>query len=230
MPEVTPLWVWAFAIIGPVGITLLLLLTIVATRSQGKPLKRIELDECTIELWARERKLPCNAGALIVPVASDLKMAAGIAKWAKDKTANAVQYEADSAAPLQPGQAFVGSGAKFSFNLTGLAVVMDDQKRTKPEWIASAIKRAMEVARERDADTCIIADMTNDLLQQPSWPTDEDRRNACLPIARATLDGIIQSNGAMENVVIWVWQKGVEEIYLEELNRLDARLEIGAAA
>lgn len=219
-PE-TPGWVWlgTLIILLPVG---LLLLLMVADFRKRRPLKSVALGDTTIELWVRENRLPATADAILVPVAPDLAMVAGIAKWVRDTTANAVQYEAQRAAPLPPGEAFVGSGGKYRYQIAALAVVMDEQKRTKPEWIRDAICRAMRLACEQDAQTCLLPDMTQDLLRQPQTITEEQRRETCEPIARATIEGILAAEGAMEVVKLWVWRKGVEDIYLRELERLEA--------
>jgi O-acetyl-ADP-ribose deacetylase (regulator of RNase III) len=186
-----------------------------------RPVRRVQLPDMTIELWVRERRLPKRSGAIIAPVAPDLKMAIGIAKWVRDSTAGIVQQEALDAAPLPPGEAFVGSGGKYRFKVAALAVVMDAQKRTSPEWIASAIRRAMERTQEKGADTCLLPDMTEDLLRQPQWITDEKRRETCRPIARAMLDGALASRGVMEVVRIWVWRAVNADVWMQELDRLE---------
>src|SRR5215210_6261909 len=108
----SPLWVWLSGF--GIGLTFLALFAIILRDIFGpRPLKRIEVGDTAIELWERERKMPGGADAIIVPVAPDLKMSTGIAKWVRDATANAVQYEADEAAPLPPGSAFVGAGGKY---------------------------------------------------------------------------------------------------------------------
>lgn len=219
-PE-TPGWVWlgTLVILLPVG---LLLLMMAADFRKRRPLKSVDLGDTTIELWVLENRLPTTADAILVPVAPDLAMVAGIAKWVRDTTANAVQYEAQRVAPLPPGEAFVGSGGKYRYQVAALAVVMDEQKRTKPEWIRDAVRRAMQLACEQDAQTCLVPDMTQDLLRQPQTITEEQRRATCEPIARATIEGILAAGDSMEVVKIWVWRKGVEDIYLRELERLEA--------
>src|SRR5437588_7749984 len=78
------------------------------------PSYRATLHDLTIELFVSQRKLPllAAADALIVPVGTDLKMVFGVAKMARDRGADIVQVEANRVAPLKPGDAFVGTGAR----------------------------------------------------------------------------------------------------------------------
>jgi len=225
----TPGWVAEF-----VAVVLLtfaaLAVAIVWERVGPKPLRTVELPDMTVELWVRERRFPCAADAVVVPVAPDLKMASGIAKLVRDATAGVIQPEADRVAPLSTGEAFAGSGGKHRFGMAVLAVVMDGQKRTSPDWIAAGVRRAIEVAWAQEAGSILIPDMTDDLLQQPEWIGEEERRAACRPIARAMLDGILSSGGKIENVKLWVWRKGSEDIWLEELGRMAEVQTVQAAA
>src|SRR5437867_9038866 len=100
----------------------------------------MDLGDTTIELWFRPWNRGPKAEAIIVPVAPDMKMSAGIAKWARDASANRVQNQALRIAPLAPGDAFVGAGGKYRFGMVALAVVMDDTKQTTPEWIVDGIR------------------------------------------------------------------------------------------
>jgi len=216
----TPSFVWLGTIIVLLPMALLLLMLAQEFR-RARPRKRVELDDLTIELWVSERRLPGLADAIIVPVAPDLAMVAGIAKWVRDTTANAVQYEAQKAAPLPPGEVFVGPGGRYRYQVAALAVVMDEQKRTKPEWITAAVSRAMRLARRKEAESCLLPDMTEDLLRQPQSITEAERRATCEPIARAMIAGVLAAADTMELVKIWVWRPGVEDIFLRELERVE---------
>lgn len=217
-PE-TPTWVWiGFAVL--ISPAVLLFLMLVYEAVGPKPRKTVQLGDFTIELWVRERKYPRGADAIIVPVAPDLKMVTGIAKWVRDATANRIQYEAEQAAPLPPGEAFAGSGGRYRFKITALAVVMDEYKRTTPEWMVRAITRAMELANEKGAETCILPDMTEDLLRQPQSISEEERRKTCEGVASALVNAAANASDYVELVRIWVWRKGVEDIYIRELERL----------
>jgi hypothetical protein len=214
----SPIYVWVGAAIiaAVIGVLFLILAGELFT---PKPHRRVEVGNTVVEVWVRERRLPAPGEAIIVPVASDMKMSTGIAKWVRDSTANAVQYEALEVAPLSPGEAFVGSGGKYRFGVTALTVVMDEQKRTSPEWISSAIAKALVLCRQKDVQVCILPDMTEDLLRQPQWITEDQRRETCRPIARAMVEGIIRDVDVMDVVRIWVWRKGNEDIFVEELDR-----------
>jgi hypothetical protein len=214
-----PIWVWSGTLItfGTFG---LLLLAAAWDIVRKKPVKTIKNGDLTIELWVRERKMPSPGEAIIVPVAPDLKMAVGIAKWVRDATADDIQRDALAVAPLPPGEAFVGRGGKFRFGLTALAVVMDNNKIPTPAWISDAVSRAIREARQMGAGTILLPDFTEDLLRQPQTITDEQRRESCRPIARAMLEGVIQSGDTMETIRVWVWRKGYEDIYAEEMARI----------
>jgi hypothetical protein len=221
-----PFVVWAgllFILLPCAVFALLLLLELVRPRAR----KTVKLGDLTVELWVRERKQPVLAGAIVVPVAPDMRMVAGIAKVVRDATANAVQYEALQVAPLSPGEGFAGSGGRYRFDVAALAVVMDNFKRTTPQWITEGILEAMRKAREKGATTCLLPDMTEDLLQQPRWITDEQRRTTCAPIARAMMDAVLNSGETMDVIKIWVWRKVNEDIFLKEMERLE---QIGESA
>ena len=216
----TPTWAWLFIVVTmlpPIGALALLFLWEIRG---PKPVKKVIVGETTIELWVRERKFPSRAEAIVIPAAPDLNMNVGIAKWVKDKTANRLQRDAQRAAPREPGTAFVGSGGKFYFTFAILAVVMDDSKITKPEWIANAITHGILQAQEHDVRTIIIPDMTEDLLRQPQTITEQARLESCGPIARAMLDGILSAPDAMETVKIWVWRSVNLPVFVAEMERL----------
>src|SRR5207237_6521738 len=122
------------------------------------PYERISVPGLSIELWVSRRRFPMMAlpNALIVPVAPDLKMIFGIAKIARDWGANKVQYEANQVAPLPPGEAFIGTGARFRYRNTILAVIFDDAKRTTPERMTQCLRRAMQLAAENGADSVMV--------------------------------------------------------------------------
>ena len=223
----SPLWVWLSAF--GIGLTFLALFAIILRDQFGpRPLKSVRIGDTEIELWERERKMPGGADAIVVPVAPDLKMSTGIAKWVRDATANAVQYEALKVAPLPPGEVFVGSGGKFRFGTTALAVVMDGQKRTSPEWIREGLASALVRLREAGAHTVLLPDMTEDLLQQPKSISDEQRKSTCRPVARAMVDGILASDTDYDTIRIWAW-RGNRDIWLEELNALAEDIRTGQA-
>jgi O-acetyl-ADP-ribose deacetylase (regulator of RNase III) len=217
-----PLWVAIGTVFVLAHAGLLVLLMLWDLR-RLRPRRVVTLPNMSIELWVRERKFPTGAGAIIVPVAPDLRMVAGIAKWVRDATANRVQYEALKAAPLAPGQAFVGSGGIYRFRIAALAVVMDDYKRTTPEWIARGVSHAIRLAREQDVDSVMLPDMTDDLVRQPQSISVEERRATCESVACAMLDGIMDAAGTVETVRIWVHRTELADIYEKALSELEER-------
>jgi len=214
-----PIWVWIGTAItfGTFG---LLLLSVAWDIVRKKPIRTVKHGDLTIELWVRERRMPSPGEAIIVPVAPDLKMAVGIAKWVRDVTADDIQREALSVAPLPPGEVFVGRGGKFRFGHTALAVVMDNNKIPTPGWITEAVSNAIREVRQQGAGTILLPDFTEDLLRQPQTITDEQRRESCRPIARAMLEGVLQAGDTMETIRVWVWRKGYEDVYAEEMERI----------
>src|SRR5215470_13239864 len=111
-----------------------------------RPVQTVNVQGTTLELWVSRRKMPffMHADAILVPVAPDLKMVFGVAKLIRDFGANAVQYEANQAAPLPPGQAFIGTGGRYRFRFTALAVIFDEVKRTSPDLVMQAVQNAMQ--------------------------------------------------------------------------------------
>jgi O-acetyl-ADP-ribose deacetylase (regulator of RNase III) len=216
----TPSWAWWFIVFTIMPSIGALALIFMRDKIGPKPVKKVIVGETTIELWVKERKYPSAAEAIIVPVAPDLELKVGIAKWVRDKTANRLQRDAERAAPREPGTVFIGAGGKFAFKFAILAVVMDDAKRTSPEWISSAITRGILQAQEHDVRTIILPDMTEDLLRQPNDITDADRNKTCGPIASAMIDGILSAPDAMETVKIWVWRTVNLPVFVAEMERL----------
>lgn len=215
-----PLWAWigAAIVLAHFG---LLVLTVVWDMVRARPLKTVHYGDLAIELWVKQRKMPAPGEAIIVPVAPDLKMVNGIAKWVRDVTADDIQRQAEAVAPLPPGEVFIGRGGKFRFGHTALTVVMDDKKLPRSEWITDGVARAITESRALGAGTIILPDFTEDLLRQPETISDQLRRDSCRPIARAMLAGVIQAGDTMETIRIWVWRKGNEDIYAEEMAHLE---------
>lgn len=104
--------------------------------------------------------------------------------------------------------------------MAALAVVMDDTKRVSTGNIAAGIAKAACLARDHGAKTLALPDMTEDLLRQPRWVTDEQRRETCRAIASAMIEGIARQNGAVPTVRIWVWQSATQSVWIEEFDRV----------
>ncbi len=185
------------------------------------PTKRVSLQDLTLELWVSPRKLPLalRADAIIVPVAPDLKMVFGVAKMARDMGADFVQHEAAKVAPLMPGDAFVGTGARFRYKHTALAVIFDQNKRTSPAIIGQAIGTALNQLRVLGVRSVVFPDMTENLLAQPSWITDEQRCTTAALTARLMVDAVV-AGGLMGTVRIWVWDVNNAPFFEEELERI----------
>jgi len=218
-----------FGVLGP-------LVTIVALvplfRFIFPPNYKVGISGLTIELWVSQRKFPSFAfpGGLVVPVAPDLKMIFGAAKIVRDWGGGKAQYEANKAAPLPPGEIFVGSGSRYRFyGKTILAVIFDEQKRTHPEWIASALKKAAAQMNDgHGASSLMIPDMTENLLSQPSWITEDQRRDTARVTARLMLDAIAACRGShVKTVKIWVSDPANAEIFTEEMDAFVEEVEAG---
>lgn len=187
-----------------------------------RPVQTVTVQGTTLELWVSRRKMPyfMHADAILVPVAPDLKMVFGVAKLIRDFGANAVQYEANKAAPLPPGQAFIGTGGRYRFQYTVLAVIFDEVKRTTPDYILQAVRSAMQQAHRKGARSLIFPDMTENLLTQPTWITPEQRHQTAEITARIMLDAILASRGIIPTVKIWCWEPANADVFIKELKRL----------
>ena len=189
------------------------------------PKKRIVLPDLTIELWVSQRKLPLvlRADAIIAPVAPDLKMVFGVSKMIRDMGADIVQYEANLAAPLRAGEAFVGTGARFRYKLTALAVIFDSTKRTSASTISQAIATSMRLLREKGARSVVVPDMTENLLAQPNWITVEQRQETAAITAHLLVGAIVSAGSNIKNVKIWVWDPANAQYYINEVDQLKKR-------
>jgi O-acetyl-ADP-ribose deacetylase (regulator of RNase III) len=188
-----------------------------------RPKKTYRIGEMTVRLWVSNRRLPAllRADGMIVPVAPDLKMVFGVAKLAREHTADAIQREADRVAPLPAGRAFVGPGSRYRYERTALAVIFDDAKRTSPQYIATAVRRAMRLLAQAGARSVIYPDMTENLLAQPNWITEEQRGKTAAMTAHLTADTLAACIGVMPVVNVWVWERANAGPYEVELAALE---------
>jgi hypothetical protein len=189
------------------------------------PRYRATLEDLTIELFVSQRKLPMLAGsdALIVPVGMDLKMVFGVAKMARDRGASIIQEEANRVAPLQPGDAFVGTGARYRYKYTALAVIFDESKRTSGAIIQQAIVAAVNKLRAVGAKSVVIADMTENLLAQPTWITQEQRRKTAAITAKIMIDAIVACGKNAKTIKIWCSEPDNAQFFVEELKHVHDR-------
>lgn len=189
------------------------------------PSYRARLHDLTIELFVSQRKLPLLAGAdaLIVPVGPDLKMVFGVAKMARDRGADIVQVEASRVAPLPPGDAFVGTGARYRYKFTALAVIFDENKRTSAAIVSQAVITAVTKLRAAGARSVVLADMTENLLAQPNWITVEQRHKTAAITAKIMIDAIVACGKNMKTVKIWCPEPDNAQFFVEELKHLQDR-------
>jgi len=189
------------------------------------PSYRATLHDLTIELIVSQRKLPFMAGAdaLIVPVGPDLKMVFGVAKMARDRGAGRIQFEASKVAPLEPGDAFVGTGARYRYKYTALAVIFDHSKRTSAAIITQAVTTAVDKLRQKGARSVVIADMTENLLAQPNWITPEQRRKTAAITAKIMVDAIVACGNKARTVKIWCSEPDNTQFFVEELKHIHDR-------
>lgn len=185
------------------------------------PYYRMKVGDLKIELWVSQRKYPwvSRAQAFIVPVAPDLKMVFGSAKMARDWGANQVQAEAEKVAPLKPGEVFVGTGSRYRWQRTALAVIFDNQKRTNPEILATALKNAAHQLASEDITNALLPDLTENLLTQPNWISDEQREATARQAARLTLDALVSSASELKVVRIWCFDPRNADLYIEEMEK-----------
>lgn len=196
------------------------------------PFYRVRAKGLSIELWVSQRKYPwaSRSQAVIVPVAPDLKMAHGGAKMIRDWGANRAQYEADEVAPLKTGEAFLASGARYRWSHTALAVVFDAQKRTSPELLAEALRNAVAKLSAEEVSSALIPDLTDSLVSQTNWITDEQREEAARTSARMLLNALVDANSDLKVARIWVYDPRNRDVFVEEMEKWQDEYNAKAAA
>ena len=225
-PNLSVNWLWVVQFVlfaGLLGPVVTVVQLILLRPYIFSPFYKTGANGMNIEVWVSQRKYPIMAfpDVLIVPTGPDLKMIFGAAKIARLWGAGKAQVEANKVAPLQPGDAFVGPGAKYRWHLTGLAVIFDHQKRTSPELMASSLRKAMTIAAEEGAESAMIADMTENLQTQPNWVTEAQKMETVHQTARLMIDAILACRGTVKTVKIWVFDPANAEVYTEELQKLE---------
>ena len=188
-----------------------------------RPRQSIKVGDTVIELWVSPRRMPMlfHADAMIVPVSPNLRMVSGPAKLARDAGADRVQHEALRIAPLEPGQVFVGAGARYHFKMTALAVIFDTQKRTDASVIRQAVRNAAAACAQRGAKSVILPDFTESLLAQPNWLSEEEYRATAETSAAALAEAANACVGLVARVKIWCWNDVSVGLFLRELKRIE---------
>ena len=229
--DVTTLWITqALLFAGLLG-PAITIVTLIALRPYiFPPFYKTRINGVNIELWVSENKYPIMAlpDVLVVPVAPDLKMVFGAAKIARDYGAGKAQIEADKVAPLQPGDAFVGAGAKYKWHLTALAVIFDSQKRATAEAITSSLRKALTEAGTHGATSAMIPDMTENLLAQPNWISEAQKLETAQIAARLTLEAALACRSTVETIKIWVYNAANADAYVAVLEKIDAESVVNA--
>ena len=218
----TPLWVWVFVGVAMVPALLGVAATMFWNAKRPRAAGSLRRGDLHVELWGGDWYRVPRADAIVVPVAPDLQMYAPVAKWVRDASAYEVQNQANRAAPLNPGDAFMGTGGKYRFDMAALAVVMDENKRVTGDWIAASVERALRLAGEHGAQTVVIPDMTEDLIRHPSTITPEQRRQTADVVAPAIVRGVLNAGDVVDEVKIWVWKPENREVYAREFESLES--------
>ena len=218
----TPLWVWVFISVAMVPAIIGVAVTMLHEFTRPRAAGSLQRGDLAVELWGGEWYRAPRADVIVVPVATDMQMYTPVAKWVRDATAYEIQHQANRVAPMRPGDAFIGTGGKYRFGRTALAVVMDDQKRTTSEWIAAGIERAIRLAAEHGVQTVVVPDMTEDLIRHPHTISAEQRRQTSDVVAPAVLQGILNAGDVVDEVKIWAWRPENREVYAREMERLEA--------
>ncbi len=192
------------------------------------PVKSVQRDGVHYRLWVSSYKLPALITlpprpvrlAAVAPVAPDLKMVFGAAKLVRDLGADRVQYEAMLASPLLPGAAFAGTGARYKFAKTMLAVILDEYKQLVPSAMGRSLRKCAELARQSDCTGLIVPDFTANLIVQPNWLTEQQRKETAEQTALLTLEALKGCKGLIEQVELWCWEPENAFAWQRELERI----------
>ena len=160
-----------------------------------------------VEIWNAPRHIPLflRADCLVAPVAPDLRMVTGATKLARDFGADRIQHEAERVAPLLPGSALLGAGARYRFRWTALAVIFDENMSTNPQLVQRGLVAATDAAYRQHAKSVILPDLTAHLCPSPNWLPPEQAAEFAELSARI-LAATIREIGERMNVVrIWLW-------------------------
>ena len=217
----TPLWVWVFIAVAMVPALLGVAATMLWESRRARAAGGLRRGDLQVELWGGDWYRVPRADAIVVPVSTDMQMYTPVAKWVRDASAYEVQNQANRVAPMDPGQAFMGTGGKYRFKMAAVAVVMDDQKRVTGDWITGAVERAIRLAGEHGAQTVVVPDMTEDLIRHPQTISADQRRQTAEVVAPAVLRGILNAGDVVDEVKLWVWKPENRALYAAEMERAE---------
>lgn len=226
MLATVPTWIWIGAAIAAIPV-LGVVAAVVYELIKDRPALVLKESGTRVELWGGPRQ-PGRADLVIVPVATDLMLIAGSALWVRGTTADQAQRDADALGPKRPGEAVLVSGARGRFRHTGLAVVMDDQKRWSVEWAVEAVRQAVALARQHGLAEVLLPDWTPDLMRQPRVANEPFRRHEAERIAPVLVEAVRSLLGEVPVVRLWVRDAAVLTVYKDLLQKGTANQAVAA--
>jgi hypothetical protein len=82
-------------------------------------------------------------------------------------------------------------------------------------------RRALEhLSMEEHIGSVMIPDMTENLLAQPNWISEEQRIETAHQTARLMLEAILSCRDLTRNVKIWIWNPDNTQAFIDEMDRL----------
>jgi hypothetical protein len=108
-------------------------------------------------------------------------------------------------------------------------VIFDESKRTSQALISKSMTNAMVQLRDRGAKSVVVPDMTENLLTQPNWITEEQRRETGAITARLMIEAILAAGSNVKMVKIWVWDPDNAQFFIDELDQIKRRRQAVAA-
>lgn len=218
MSGTVPTWIWAGTAVIAVPV-IVVVLALLWEMTRPRPALTLRDRGTRIELWLGGPKMPGRADAVLVPVAPDLVLAAGSARWVRGVTAGVSQAHAERLAPREPGEALLVPGSRGRFRYAVLAVVMDSRKRYSDEWAIAAARATAKLASCEGIASILIPDWTPDLMSQPRTQDAAFRQREAARIAPLVLDVAEALVGEVTCVRVWVPDRATAEVYREELGK-----------
>ncbi|MDE2126324.1 MAG: hypothetical protein KGJ62_07025 [Armatimonadetes bacterium] len=181
----------------------------------------LRIDGRRVEIWNAPRHIPIllRADCLVAPVAPDLRMVTGASKLARDFGADRIQREAERVAPLEPGSALLGAGARYRFRWTALAVIFDENMTTNAQLVQRGLVAAADGAYRQHARSVILPDLTAHLCPSPNWLRPEQRAEFAELSARILAATVREIGERMQTVRIWLWDADSAGLVTAALHR-----------